>query len=360
MMRQPWKRQRQAARRVGAAVAMAGWVMLLAVPAMARPGFGVRGGGGSAPAPSAPRASSPSVGAVHGGAGSGLSRSDGSVRFDRSMVRPGFGRNPNYNPGGSGSRGSRDRFFDPGSNAGSYGFRDGRRRVYRPFGRDYYYAAPFYYGTPFYSPFSFGYAPYDGVFSYYDWYTGPYRQYSDPGRYDTGRRDDAEEDRRPLRGPGNLELDIEPRDVEVRIDGVLTTQDGRASIDLPTGTYRLEVTRPGYKPFETEVVVRQGIRYTVETRLEPLPGEEGRRERGPAPRLAGELVLDVTPDDTIATLDGRLLGVVNLLRGSTALRSVLVGRHKLELSRPGYRKVTRDITVDAREPLTVVVRMEKE
>jgi hypothetical protein len=356
MMRQPWKRQRRAARRVGAAVAMAGWVMMLAVPAMARPGFGVRGGGGSAPAPSAP-----SVGAVHGGAGSGLSRSDGSVRSDHMMVRPGFGRNPNYNGGSSGSRGSRDRFFDPGSNAGSYGFRDGGRR-YRRFGRDYYYApfysaTPFYYATPFYSPFSFGYYPYDGVFSYYDWYTGPYRQYSDPGRYDNDRLD---EDRRPLRGPGNLELDIEPRDVEVRIDGVLTTQDGHAALDLPTGTYRLEVTRPGYKPFETEVVVRQGIRYTVETRLEPLPGEEGRKQRGPAPRLAGELVLDVTPDDTIATLDGRLLGVVNLLRGSTALRSVPVGHHKLELRRPGYRTVTRDITVDARESLKLTVRLEKE
>lgn len=358
MMRQPWKRQRRAARRVGAAAAMAGWVMMLAVPAMARPGFGVRGGGGSAPAPSAPRASAPSVGAVHGGTG-GLSRSDGSVRTDHQTVRPGFGRNPNYHQGGSGSRGSRDRFFDPGSNAGSYGFRDSGRRSYRRFGRDYY-SAPFYYAAPFYSPFSFGYYPYDGAFSYYDWYTGPYRQYSDPGRYDTGRRDEADEDRRPLRGPGNLELDVEPRDVEVRIDGVLATRDGHASLDLPTGTYRLEVTRPGYKPFETEVVVRQGIRYSVETRLEPLPGEEGRQQRGPAPRLAGELVLDVTPDDTIATLDGRLLGVVNLLRGSAALRSVPVGHHKLELSRPGYRTVTRDITVDAREPLKLTVRMEKE
>lgn len=351
MMRQPWERQRWAARRAGAALAAAGWLMTLALPAMARPGFGVRGGG-SAPAPS-----SPSVGAMHSGAGSGLSRSDGGIRFDRPTVRPGFGRNPYYHDGSSGSRGSRDRFFDPGSNAGSYGFRDGGRRVYRRFGGDYYYA-PFYYATPFYSPFSFGYYPYDGVFSYYDWYTGPYRQYGDSGRYDNERRNEEED--RPARGPGNLQLDVQPRDVEVRIDGVLTTQDGRASIDLPTGTYQLEVTRPGYKPFETEVVVRPGIRYLVETRLEPLPGEEGRKQRGPAPRLAGELVLDVTPDDTIATLDGRLLGVVNLLRGSAALRSVPVGRHKLELSRPGYRTMTREITVDAREPLNLTVRLEKE
>jgi hypothetical protein len=326
---------------------------------MARPGFGVRGGG-SAPAPSAPRASSPSIGSARSGGGPSASRSDGSVRLDRPTVRPGFGRNPNYQEGGSSRpRGSRDRFFDRDSNAGSYGFRDRGRRSYPRYDRPYSYYEPYYYNVPFYSPYSFGFYPYNGVFDYYDWYTGPYRQYSE--RSDRDRpREDEEEDSRLTRGRGNLQLDIQPRDVEVRIDGVLTTRDGRASLDLPTGTYRLEVSRPGYKPFETEVVVRQGIRYTVETRLERQPGEEGRAARSPAPRLAGELVLDVTPEDAIATLDGRLLGVVNLLRGSAALRSVPVGRHTLELSRPGYRTITRDITVDAREPLKLRAQMERE
>jgi PEGA domain len=349
------RRDRWSWRRLGATLAAAGWAVALAAPAMARPGFGVRGGG-SAPAPSAPRASSPSVGGSRGGGS--LPRSDGSVRFDRPTVRPGFGRNPNYRDGGSSrSGGSRDRFFDPGSNAGSYRFRDGGRRRNR-----IYYYEPYPYAAPYYSPFSFGFYPYDGVFSYYDWYTGPYRQYGEQqqDRYDRNRVEEQEEDRWPSRSRGNVQLDIQPRDVEVRIDGVLTTGEGRGFLDLPSGTYRVEVSRPGYRTWETELVVRQGIRYRIETKLERLPGEEGRVQRGSSPRLAGELILDTTPKDVIVKMDGRLLGVADLLQGSVALRSIPVGSHQLELSRPGYRTVTREITVDAREPLKLKVQMDRQ
>jgi hypothetical protein len=121
------------------------------------------------------------------------------------------------------------------------------------------------------------------------------------------------------------------------------------------------VARKGYRPWVTDLVVSQGVRYRLEQRLERLkPGEPGAIENGPTPLLAGEIVLDVTPDDAIATLDGRLLGLVNLLREGVALRSIPVGEHVVKLERPGYRTVERKVTVQAREPVRFSVRMEKE
>jgi len=410
MIQQPCNRPPATPRRLGVALAATGWGLALVGwgLALVRPGFGIRG---SAPPPRPPSVNAPSASAA--GSGAGPSRSNGSVRLGAPRVQPGFGRNPHsggssssrpgfdvrgggapprgpsvsvprgdkgpsrsggsgrlgtprvqpgfgrnpYYGGGSTSRpgGSRDRFFRPGSSAGSYGYGGGYRRRRD---RVYYYYTPFLYGVPIYSPFLFGYSPYGSIFSYYDWYTSPYRPYSEQAPYAWGRGAGEEVDQWPLRG--NVQLDIQPRDVEVRIDSVLTTQDGRASLDLPTGTYQVEVSRPGYRTWTTELVVRHGIRYRIEPRLERLPGEEAREERGPTPRLAGELQLDVTPDDAVATLDGRLLGVVKLLQGSAALHSIPVGRHTLELSRPGYRTVTRKITVDAREPLKLIVRLERE
>jgi hypothetical protein len=234
----------------------------------------------------------------------------------------------------------------------------GRTIIKRP--RIYPYYEPFYYTSPFYSPFTpytWGYDPFYGVFGYYDWYTSPDRRRPLEGERERGE----EREEWPERARGNVLLDIQPRDVEVRINGVLTTRDGREVIDLPTGTYRVEVSRKGYRTWETDLVVTQGVRYRLEQRLERLrPGEPGAVEPGPAPRLVGEMVLDVAPDDAIASLDGRLLGIVNLLRGGVALRSIPVGKHVLELKRPGYRTVTREITVDAREPLKLSVRMERE
>jgi hypothetical protein len=120
------------------------------------------------------------------------------------------------------------------------------------------------------------------------------------------------------------------------------------------------VTRSGYEPWSTELVVRQGIRYRVEQRLERRRGDASgaRRDDAIPPRLTGELLLDVAPDDAIASLDGRLLGAVSLLRGGVALRTIPVGRHTLELRRPGYRTLTREIDLDAREPLRLKLALE--
>jgi hypothetical protein len=255
-------------------------------------------------------------------------------------VRPGYPRGGEA-PRDPGSRvpRSRDRFFGSGSHAGSYGYPDlGGRTRRRSDVNDYYdpfvYAAP-YYAAPFYSPFSpygWGYDPYSGVFGYSDWYTEG--RYQTPPQPEQAPRSDEEE--WPEQSRGNVVLHFEPRDVEVRINDIVTTHDGWAVLNLPTGTYRVEVSRKGYRTWATELVVRQGIRYRLEQRLERLrPGDEDlQADASPPPTLVGALALDVQPEEAIATLDGRLLGVVSLLRSGAALQTIPVGRHKLERGTP--------------------------
>jgi hypothetical protein len=276
--------------------------------------------------------------------------------------------NPYYTGGGS-SRGSgsrsRDRYFDGRGNAGSYRYRDGgfsnagsgSNRAERSRDRDRsstggsadyrYYASPFYFfGTPFYSPYYYPYDPFGPIYTDAEVQRRQVDEYADEGEYEARPR-------------GNVVLDIFPRDVEVRINDVLTSRSGIAGLNLPSGNYQLEVSRPGYVTWTTDLVVRQGIRYLIEYHLERLPGSREDAPR-PAPRLAGELVLDVTPDDAIVNLNGRLLGVVNLLRDGVALRTIPVGRHTVEIRRPGYRPVEREVELGALEPLRLQVALERE
>lgn len=367
-----WMRVRGA----GAAALAAGWLLAQAGTALAAPGFGVKGGSAGSARASSPGGASAGSRSSAGGAtrsqgsfdrGGTATRSQGSVgrsrdSFDRGGVAPrsdgrssvGWGTRPDYDGGGRPNRGSRDRFYDGRGNDGGYGFPDrrgGRRDRYYPYYQPFFYTSPFY--SPF-TPFSWGYDPFYGTFGYSDWYTSTDRRR--PLERVDGYDEEWPESRR-----GNVVLDIEPRDVEVRINGVRATGDGRAVIDLPTGTYRVEVSRRYYRAWVTELVVSQGVRYRLEQRLERLPrGEEGAFESGPAPRLVGELILNVTPDDAVVTLDERLLGIVNLLQGGAALRSIPVGKHVIELKRPGYKTETREITLDPRESLKISVAMERE
>jgi hypothetical protein len=179
----------------------------------------------------------------------------------------GWGTRPDYGSGSGGgrsNRGSRDRFYDGRGHDGGYSFPDrrGTRRHYPYYEPYYHYTSPLH--SPF-TPFSWGYDPFYSVFGYSDWYT-------QTDRRRPLERQDSYEEEWSGRERGNVLLDIEPRDVEVRINDVRATRDGRAVIDLPTGTYRVEVSRKYYRTWVTELVVSQGVRYRLEQRLErPKP-----------------------------------------------------------------------------------------
>jgi hypothetical protein len=212
-------------------------------------------------------------------------------------------------------------------------------------GRNRYY--PYY--DPFYDPFynrGYGFNPYYGPFGAEDYYYYGYNR-APYGRYGSGN------ERFPDGRQGNVQLRIEPRDVQVFVDGVLSARDGRATLSLPTGRWRLEFVKPGYRTETVDVEVTQGVSVRVERRLERLSGEEPAAVREPVLGETGELSVDVRPDDAIVYLDGRAIGLASDIRNSAALRRLPAGRHRIEVRRPGYATLREEVVVSPVQPAVV-------
>jgi hypothetical protein len=210
-----------------------------------------------------------------------------------------------------------------------------------------YYGGPYGYGfadDPYFSPFYLD--PYFND-SYFGSYATPWAS-----RY-------GEEDHWSDRG--NVQLQIDPKDVQVEVDGIPSTNSGRAALNLPTGKHEIVVTRRGYRPWSITLDVQQGVRYRLEQKLERLPKEEQGTgaDQPPSGSRFGELRLNVQPSDAIVDLDGRLLGMADLLRGSEALRRLPPGHHTLRFTRAGYRPIEREIDITPDRPAEVKVTLEK-
>jgi hypothetical protein len=192
-----------------------------------------------------------------------------------------------------------------------------------------------YYG------FGYGFFPYNGAFGADDYYYF--------GRYRDARE---EEERWPDSRGGNVQLRVEPRDVQVYVDGVLTARDGRATLSLPSGRWRLEFVRPGYRTETIDIEVIQGVSLRVERRLERLSGADV-EDREFSLTDTGELQVDIRPDDAIVYLDGRALGLASHLRDLPALRRLAPGRHVIEARRPGYAPLRQEVVVSPVQPAVV-------
>jgi hypothetical protein len=217
---------------------------------------------------------------------------------------------------------------------------------YNPY-YDGFYGSPFYYDPFFYNGF---YPDYGNQA-----YGGFYPDYGNQS-YGPGYSSPEEWSKR-----GNVELHVDPKDVEVIVDGIPSAHSGRAVLNLPTGLHHFEIVHPGYRPWVVDLDIKQGVRYRLDQRLERLPKEEQESgaDRPPSSR-AGELRLKVQPTDTIVNMDGRLLGMVDLLRGSQALHRIPPGTHTLRFSHPGYKTVEKEIEVTPDHPTEVSVDLERE
>jgi hypothetical protein len=125
----------------------------------------------------------------------------------------------------------------------------------------------YYYPRGYYP---YGYAPYGygafglGYFYYnpYRWYSGYTPGFSTYGYYDSYRRPFSSFD------IGELRLDVSPRHAQVYVDGyyagVVDDYDGVfQGLKLEPGTYRIEITAPGYETlsFDVRISPEQKIRY---------------------------------------------------------------------------------------------------
>jgi PEGA domain len=230
---------------------------------------------------------------------------------------------PGQRPPGSGNSGDKDHHQGPSR---------------------YPYYDPFY--DPYFYNLGYGFNPYYGPFGAEDYYLYGYG----PTPYDRSRTGD---ERWPDARQGNVQLRIEPRDIQVFVDGVLSARDGRATLNLPTGRWRLEFVKPGYRTETVDVEVTQGVSVRVERRLVRLSGDEPSAPNGAVLGETGELHVDVRPDDAIVYLDGRAIGLASDIRSSAALRRMPAGRHRIEVRRPGYATLREVVVVSPVQPAVV-------
>jgi hypothetical protein len=297
------------------------------------------GGGGSTQSSSdggsSASSSSSSSSSSSGGGHSAVPRSDA----ERRHPRPGTGTGDRYSAG---------RYYGGARYYGSPYY----------YGRNYYYDGydPFFYGYYGYSPFyysgAYGYAP-----SYYR------------GRY---------------RDSGSLRVIAEPEQTRVYVDGyyagIADDFDGIFQrLSIPPGRHEVALKLDGYRTHKFRVYVpvdetikihhvmergsgeatdevvgeeeyrrddeRDGDRdrYSRDPREADRYGREDRddREDDRDGAEAGSVRLDLKPADASVYVDGEFRGSG---RRAETLR-LAPGRHRLEVVRPGYRTVEREIDV---------------
>lgn len=311
--------------------------------------------------------------------------------------------------GGGGSRDQQvgARHHNPGGGGGGYsnGSRGGTRPVsgaearhpragtgtgyYRNggyYGRYPYYGGYYPYYGGYYPYYGYGYYPYYGGYwdGYWGWGaslgwgspyygTSGYFSYSSPGYY-----------RSSGYGVGSLRLIVKPENTKVYVDGYYTGEvdefDGLMQrLDLSPGRHEIAFKLDGHRGYRVKVYVAVDrtlkIKHSMEKgegpelvedltdghgedpeparqaegweERDPRAPEQGEprepvSDRRPAARDLGSVRFDVTPEDASVYVDGEFQGSARRL-GELDLRA---GRHRVEVVRPGFDTVERDIEIE--------------
>jgi hypothetical protein len=341
-------------------------------------GGGSRGGDGGGSAAVSRHPSSGGGGGSHSG---GSSYSGSSHSASRGPQTPAQRRQPVPGQGHSGH-----------GHGGYYGRGHGYYGGYYPYYPSYYWP---YWGwgySGFYSPW---YYPYGGFYAGfgYPYYGGGYLgfSYSGGGGYAGGAPYDAS---------GSVRLLVEPVETKVYVDGYYAGKvddfDGMFQrLNLRPGAHDITLKLDGYETHKVKLYVP--LDHTLKVRHEMARGDSGRvseqtvgdpadaeryarrerereseseydrpeaeDEREPRPGMRmeqgerrsddgwagreqrGTVRLDVTPVDASIYVDGMFRGTGQDLRRL----NLPVGRHRLEVVRPGYRTLERDVDVQAGE-----------
>jgi hypothetical protein len=288
---------------------------------------------------------------------------------------------------GGGSHSSSDGSSSSSSSSGSHDYSppmtDAQRRHPRPgtgtgdhFGRNdyYYYGSPYYYGRRYYydtfDPFYYGYYGYSPFY-----YSGSYgyAPYYYRGRY---------------RDSGSLRVIVDPEQTRVYVDGyyagIADDFDGIFQrLYLPPGRHEISLKLDGYRShrFRVYVPVDQTIKIhhvmergagedTDEVVGEPSDYRRDDRDRDDRrygrdrdeqyeseddrdDADAGTLRLELKPSDASVYVDGEFRGSG---RRAETVR-LAPGRHRIEVVRPGYRTIEREVDVRAGETVRLEVEL---
>jgi hypothetical protein len=221
-----------------------------------------------------------------------------------------------------------------------------------------YYGYGWGYGWPYYGYWGYPW----GYGGYWD---GP-RVYVVPGAVDSN-------------APGALETDVTPGKAEVWIDAAPVGQardfNGRWDLLwLPPGRHRIEFRREGYMTLSQLIEVDPGSRQVVEARLtqgtglDPRSTPEGENETAPpqearpdtvgSPLPQGFLRVTVEPADAAVYLDGEFFAHGDELARLHGAIPLAVGRHRVEVVRPGFAAKSVDVEISTDEATRLEIELE--
>jgi hypothetical protein len=340
-----------------------------------------------------PRGGGSSSGGSHGGGSSAMDRHPGSSGSSHgSTYSAPSGSSGAYQSSRTPRTGAQSRHPRPGqghSGHGHGGYYGGHGGYY---GGYYPYYDPYYWGYgywPWYYPYYGGF--YAGFGFGYPFYGGPYVG----GAYYGGYPDIA----------GSVRVIVEPTKTKVYVDeyyaGVVDDFDGMFQrLNLKPGRHDVTLKLDGYETHKVKLYVpldgtikikhkmvkgtpgqvsestvgdpadeeryaqlerqrRQDYeRYRSEQRAEKedrYPSRDRADDSTPASRERGTLRLDVSPADASIYVDGTFRGTGQDLRRL----NLPPGRHRLEVVRPGYQTLERDVEVREGETEEVAVDLVK-
>jgi hypothetical protein len=240
---------------------------------------------------------------------------------------------------------------------------------------NYYYGSPYYYG---YDPYY-----YYGAYAYAPFYFGGSYGYA-PSYYN-GRYSDS----------GSLRVIVDPEKTRVYVDnyyaGVADDFDGIFQrLSVPPGRHEITLKLDGYRTHTFRVYVSPGETLKLHHAMERGPGADtgevvgdepasygredrdrdpGRDDRDHVSRTgvddarederddaeAGTLHLDLNPADASVYVDGEFRGSGRRVEN---LR-LAPGRHRIEVVRPGYRTVEREVDVRPGDSSRLEIELER-
>ena len=263
-----------------------------------------------------------------------------------------------------------------GGHRGGYG-NGGRYGYSGSYGYGYGWGSPFYGG---YGRFGDLYSPYDSWYSphYYSGYYGYSPSYSRRG-YGYGYRDS-----------GSVRLLVDPERTRVYVDGyyagIVDDFDGVLQrLNIPPGRHEITLRLEGYRtqnfrvyvPVDDTIKIHydmvHGAGEATSEEFAGRPGDDyarvedmGDRDRGRDDRRYGRddrrddgdsagVRIQVSPRDASVYVDGEFRGSG---RDATSLR-LRPGRHRIEIVRPGFRTLEREIDVQAGRSADLEFDLEK-
>lgn len=267
-------------------------------------------------------------------------------------------------------------------------------------GGRYYHGRSYYYGSPFYyRPYGYGYYPYDGFYSslyfgYSPYYYSGFYGYS-PYYYGYSRPYGSYGYR-----TGSMRLLVEPKEARVYVDGyyagIVDDFDGLFQrLNISPGRHEIMFKLDGFRTYRVRVYVPLDQTLKIHYKMVPgsgseideatvgVPGEDPRYDSRYDDRARyedraedrdryesrdsdrghdraesadmGTLRCDVQPSDASIYIDGDFKGTGRQLRAL----GLPAGHHRVEIVRPGYRTVEREVEIRAGHTTDLGVELER-